>query len=392
MADKKRTYQTTHPWINFTLDLRGSGLRLWTVLGEAASKIEHLSRVPIKPALSQELHLVYLAKGVAATTAIEGNTLTEAQVRKRIEGQLQLPLSQNYLQREIDNVLAAVEHVANQVLSEPQDGITPFEIQTYNGMILKDLPVEKGVAPGELRNYEVSVGPYSGAPARDCEHLLDRLCVWLREIHLGSEAVSPTILAIIKAVLAHLYLAWIHPFGDGNGRTARLLEFRILLAAGVPTPACHLLSNHYNQTRAEYYRQLNYASQSGGNVIPFLTYATQGLVDQLREQLDLIWVQQWDLAWRDLVHELLPDSEGEAAKRKRHLALDLAPLDAPHPIEKASDISVRLAKDYAVLSERTLRRDIHELEKLGLVIVKEGTIFADRSILNAFMPARANTG
>lgn len=69
-------------------------------------------------------------------------------------------------------------------------------------------------------------------------------------------------MAILKAIAAHLYLAWIHPF-DGNGRTARLMELRLLLAAGVTTPATHLLSNHYNLTRGEYYRQLDAASRTG---------------------------------------------------------------------------------------------------------------------------------
>jgi Fic/DOC family len=41
---------------------------------------------------------------------------------------------------------------------------------------------------------------------------------------------------LVKAILAHLYIAWIHPFGDGNGRAARLMELRILLEAGVPMP------------------------------------------------------------------------------------------------------------------------------------------------------------
>jgi Fic family protein len=40
--------------------------------------------------------------------------------------------------------------------------------------------------------------------------------------------------AILKAILAHLCLAWIHPFGDGNGRTARLVEFQILIFPGCP--------------------------------------------------------------------------------------------------------------------------------------------------------------
>ena len=45
---------------------------------------------------------------------------------------------------------------------------------------------------------------------------------------------------ILKATLAHLYIAWIHPFGDGNGRTARLVEFMLLSRAGVPSPSAHL--------------------------------------------------------------------------------------------------------------------------------------------------------
>jgi len=81
---------------------------------------------------------------------------------------------------------------------------------------------------------------------------------------------------------------WIHPFGDGNGRTARLVEFQILLQAGIPSPAAHLLSNHYKQTRTEYYRQLATASRSGGNILPFIEYAVGGFVDGLKEQLALI--------------------------------------------------------------------------------------------------------
>jgi Fic family protein len=40
--------------------------------------------------------------------------------------------------------------------------------------------------------------------------------------------------SILKAALAHPHLAWIHPFGDSNGRTARLVEFLILLSAVGP--------------------------------------------------------------------------------------------------------------------------------------------------------------
>ena len=92
MADS-RTFERTHPWIDFSLDLRSAPYQLWMLLGEAQSKIEHTGSVPLRPDTAQELHRLYLAKGVLATTAIEGNTLTESQVIELLEGKLTLPPS-----------------------------------------------------------------------------------------------------------------------------------------------------------------------------------------------------------------------------------------------------------------------------------------------------------
>ncbi|HEY8666568.1 MAG TPA: Fic family protein [Tepidisphaeraceae bacterium] len=124
--------------------------------------------------------------------------------------------------------------------------------------------------------------------------------------------------------MAHLYLAWIHPFPDGNGRTARLVEFRILLNSGVPAPAAHLLSNHYNKTRDEYYRQLRYASQSGGDVLQFIQYAVRGFRDGLREQIRHVVRQQAEVVWRDYVHEKFQNKRSDADRRRRNLVLDLS--------------------------------------------------------------------
>ena len=100
---------------------------------------------------------------------------------------------------------------------------------------------------------------------------------------------------------AHLYLAWIHPFGDGNGRTARLVEFLLLANCGVvPMPAAHLLSNHYNLTRDRYYRELARASESGGDTLGFLTYAIEGFIDGIREVIGMVREQQVNIAWEQL--------------------------------------------------------------------------------------------
>ena len=157
--------------------------------------------------------------------------------------------------------------------------------------------------PGEIRRHSVTVGRYLGAPAGGLPASpRTSFAPGSRAPDFTPQGGLELVYAISKAVVAHVYLAWIHPFGDGNGRTARLVEFQILMVAGVPTPAAHLLSNHYNQTRAEYYRQLDAASRSGGNLIPFIDYAVQGFVDALRAQIEVIRTQQWDVAWRDFVY------------------------------------------------------------------------------------------
>ena len=66
-----------------------------------------------------------------------------------------------------------------------------------------------------------------------------------------------------------------------------MAEFMILAREGVPSPCAHLLSNHYNLTRSEYYRQLDRSSRANsgrGDPLGFLLYSLQGLVDGLREQ------------------------------------------------------------------------------------------------------------
>ncbi len=385
-----RTYEKTHPWIKFQVNLKTASARLWMNLGEASSKCEHIAGVPLRPSVAQELHQLYLAKGVLGTTAIEGNTLTEEQVRQILDGKLQLPPSKEYLQQEIENVLRACNQIGTLLAASQPVPLTVAKLKEFNATVLDQLKVEPEVVPGQIRTHSVGVLRYRGAPAEDCEYLLQRLCDWLNGEDFNAPSSDTVVYAIIKAVLAHLYLAWIHPFGDGNGRTARLVEFQLLITAGVPSPAAHLMSNHYNHTRTEYYRQLDYASKSGGDILPFMEYAVQGFVDGLRGQLELVREQQWDVTWRNYVHEMFRDKTKASDTRQRHLALDLSAIATPVPLAKITETTPRLAKTYATKSPKTLQRDLAELEKLGIVERTAEGVRAKREIILAFLPLRAN--
>lgn len=387
-----RTYETTHPWLTFTMDLRHASAKFWTMLGECQSKCEHIAGVPLRPEVAQRLHRLYLAKGVLATTAIEGNTLSEEEVLRHLEGTLRLPPSREYLAQEIDNIVAGCNVILEDITQGRSLQLTVERIKQLNQLVLANLKLEEHVVPGAIRSYSVGVARYKGAPHEDCAWLLQQLCAWLGSEALTSPEGMRIVYAILKAVIAHLYLAWIHPFGDGNGRTARLIEVQLLLGAGVPAPAAHLLSNHYNQTRTEYYRQLDQAGRSSDGVMSFVLYAVQGFLDGLRAQLELIRGQQWDVAWRNYVHERFSDHKSPSAIRQRHLVLDLSIHTEPVPLAKLPEVSPRVAIAYARKTSKTLSRDVNALVSMELIAKEANGFRAHREAILAFLPPRMSPG
>jgi len=384
-----RTYIRTHPWISFKLNLRQADYKFWLTLGEAQAKCEYLAALPLQPETAKNLHQIYLAKGVLATTAIEGNTLSEEEVLELVKGKLRLPASKTYLAQETQNIIDACNLISKNLLTKTGGkALSVDRIKEFNRLVLKDLALDEDVIPGEIRKYSVGVGDYRGAPAQDCQYLLEQLCGFLQKEALQIPRKQEIAFGLIRAVLAHLYLAWIHPFGDGNGRTARLIEFQILLAAGVPTLAVHLLSNHYNLTRQEYYRQLSRASQSGGDVFPFIHYAVQGFSDGLDEQMKIIQNQILGVLWRDYVYTAFADKKGEAPKRQRELVLALSKREIAIPISGIPHLSLRLAEAYARRSKKTVARDIKTVIEMGLVLQTPEGLRVPMERMLALLPKR----
>lgn len=338
--------------------------------------------------LASEMEQLYLAKGALASTAIEGNSLSEAQAVAAVEGNLELPRSQAYLQQELENVIRAIAGIEMQIHASGRFEITPDGLRELNQQVLTDLALEDGVVPGEFRTGGIAVGTvYRGAPARDCEFLIQSMCDWLNGPDFrrdGDNDAKDFLHAFLRAAIAHIYIAWIHPFGDGNGRTARLVEFGILTAAGIPSVAAHLLSNHYNATRSNYYRQLDHASRSGGDLIPFLAYAAEGFVGELQQQLNDVHELIVQATWVNYVHSLFPDRT-VTARRQRDLVLALPP-DRFIPRADLSTLTPQLTGAYINKQSKTVTRDLNALTELELIERGPKGIRARREIMLSFLP------
>ena len=414
-----RAYQTSHPWISFSINLDRAAPRLWALLGQAVAFCEQVSGAVLPPRAGQKLYRTYLVKGARATTAIENNTLTEEQVGQALDGTLDLPPSQAYLGQEVVNILDACRDIRDRIMAGTAPRLTRKWIADANRAVLGGLEevLGEGVVPGEVPAFQVGVGRYRAAPREDCDYLLDRLCRWLDEDdvpgprtgaaegdvsqggpsqrgHVGAptDAVDPAVgtprrvfqdarrrrmaEGILKATLAHLYIAWIHPYGDGNGRTARLVEFMLLARAGVPFPSAHLMSNHFNLTRNRYYRELDRSSRVGGHgrddehgdAFGFVEYAVRGFVDGLADQCRYIEQVQMELAWEHFVFQTFRQGKQTlAARRRREVVLALSALDKPVRKRDVPALTSQVAHMYADRTGKTLTRDLNWLVGAGLI-------------------------
>ncbi len=136
---------------------------------------------------------------------------------------------------------------------------------------------------GKYRTTSVGVGSRNGLiyMAVEPEHVAAQMAgLMAAVVRLGGQALT-TEQAFYHAALVHLVFAHIHPFADGNGRMARLIEKWVLSIHLGPT-AWKIPSEEYDQLhRAEYYATLalgpNFYTLDYGRAVPFLTMLPRSL-------------------------------------------------------------------------------------------------------------------
>jgi len=363
------------------------------MLGQCDSIIQAISSAPVKPEYRKQMLKVSLRKGARATTAIEGNTLSEEEVARIDEGE-SLPPSKEYLQIEVKNVIEALNQIRNEVITENKAFIlSPELIEKSNHVVGKNLGDQFQGIPGKFRapGHNVVVGGYRPPLGEDVAPLMVRFCEWMRDAFRYEEGKQSFQDQVIQAIVAHVYIAMIHPFGEGNGRTARLIEFYILLRAGLPDMASHILSNHYNDTRQEHYRQLDQCVRER-DLSGFIRYAVLGFRDGLKGVLDIVQANLLEMSWYKFIYDTLDSKKATGktraiVKRRRTLALQF-PVDRwfiPDDLVVSSGI---LAKEYAALSPTTLMRDLTELERLELIVKEKGRYKGNIEIMRGYLPMR----
>lgn len=364
-------------WTDFAQILRSVWSRLpaatWVLLGQAQAKCAQIDATEISPEAKSKLLSLYLSMGAQGSVAIEGSSLTVDEVQELAEGNQPGQPALRDLEQEAENVLEALRLVTHDP-SEAKPPLTTEFICEMHELIYRDLPSDEDVVPGETRTRGVKVGNYIGPPAEFCRPLLDELCEWLESVPEdassaeASDDATQFCQTLMRAVFAHLFLLLIHPFADGNGRLSRVIEVKILTEGGIPAMSAHLFSNHYNQTRSRYYELLHEVSfnpECPGE--KFVTYALEGFVAGLDEQLATLQAEHTQMIWESFIQREFAKKTRPSELRRRDVALALLRRSDSVSAREIPALSPELAKAYADKSQKTITRDLNALETMGII-------------------------
>ena len=179
---------------------------------------------PLPPALVRNLDDWYRVELTYTSNAIEGNMLTRRETAVVIEKGLAVGGKSLKEHQEATNHAQALDF-ARALARKKSAAITVQDILNLHGIILKSIDDENA---GRLRSVPVRI---SGSAVvmpnpRKVPALMDAFQDWLG----GRHDLHP----VARAGEAHFRLVSIHPFTDGNGRTARLLMNLMLMQQGYP--------------------------------------------------------------------------------------------------------------------------------------------------------------
>ena len=176
-----------------------------------------IERMLLVPKPEAWLHREVRVGRVSATTRIEDATLDEAAVDRLLTKQ-GLPRAATEDEQANIDAYQAYEFI-DFLSDQPDIPVDELVVRQLNRYFVAAAP--SLLTPGAYRRGSNQVGDFRTPDQGDVPHLMRSFALWLRN---DDNDVHP----VIKASIAHLHLVAIHPFWDGNGRTARGLETLVL--------------------------------------------------------------------------------------------------------------------------------------------------------------------
>jgi len=377
-----RAYEETITWLIFRAELRQAPPAFWLLLGDLSTGLWHLNGIPLAAAEARSVERDVVAQGVHARLALDGLLLPIETIRQRIPPRgKSTPAGTG--PHEVEAYLGSLH--PSTPFSETEGTPSPGaeDLKRLHRSVLEGSSEEE--RPGQWRGVPTGGKPWEGVPPEVAGLFAEELGDWLKSDELAAPSPDETkAYAIIRMLLAELYLAWIRPFATGHFRVCGAFGAAVLRHAGMDATAVHLLSIAMHRHAREFQRHVQHASEGPADPIPFVAFALRGMTEVLHETHARVRDLQMRGQWRAQLLELFQEGNDEPTRRQRQVLLDLAATERPMPLNRLSSLSPTLAKLYAGVSEKTLRRDVDALLGAGVLQRDADGLRVDLSNILAF--------
>lgn len=253
------------------------------LLAKISAGREVILNSPLIPKWEVALRKEAIIHSAHSSTSIEGNRLSLEQVSKLAQGRTITATRKD--KQEVLNYLKVLENIAKLVKG---NSIHEKDMLKMHRMVTKNTLANPDDCGVFRKRYVIVGNRLTGEihfrPPRNEEvpGLVKDLVKWINSN--DAKELDP----IIEAGIVHYEFVRIHPFVDGNGRTARVLAAWILYKRGFDTKQFFCLDDYYDSDRPAYYKTLQSVNQSTLDLTRWLEYFVEGVnisVEAVKERV-----------------------------------------------------------------------------------------------------------
>lgn len=247
---------------------------------------KEIQDLPITPTVLASLRESARLNTIHYSTYIEGNRLTLDQVQDLIQVGSTFP-NRKRDEKEVLGYYAALEKI--KTFASLSNSLTQKDIQCLHALVMGGGKLNIKPTPyrdGQNVIYESSSKKivYLPPEAKDLKQLMSDLIKWI------NQAEQDNVPCPLRAAIVHYQFATIHPYYDGNGRTARLLATIILHRGGYNLKGLYSLEEYYAKNLQAYYNALSvgpshnyYFGRVQADITSWLYYFCSGMVDSFEK-------------------------------------------------------------------------------------------------------------
>ncbi|MDZ4861191.1 MAG: Fic family protein [Candidatus Hydrogenedentes bacterium] len=265
-------------------------------LTAAKAAVLSLTLIPYQRSWAEKLQTIQLKREVAGTSRIEGADFTDVELELAMTKQPGELHTRS--QRQAAAAVKAYRWIAMLPIDYPITRETILEIHRLIVTDADDDHCPPGVLRGPDQNVTFGSPRHRGVQGGDeCAAAFDRFCDEL-------DGQMRTTDILVRALAAHYHFAAMHPFLDGNGRTARALEALFLQRCGLRDTLFIAMSNYYYEEKQAYLQALSDVRTQQHDLTPFLIFGLRGIEIQCLRLLEEIRVNLSKALYRNQMYDL----------------------------------------------------------------------------------------